>query len=44
MAKRQRNMFVRILLGHALVLSVIIVFFYIGYLDGTQLACVTVVV
>lgn len=39
MAKRQRNLFVRILLGLALALAVIIVFFFVGYLIGTHFAC-----
>jgi hypothetical protein len=44
MAKKQRSLGARILLGLAFVLAVIIVFFFIGYLIGSHLAVVVTVV
>jgi hypothetical protein len=38
MAKKQRSLWVRVLLGVAFMLAVIIVFFFIGYLLGSELA------
>lgn len=40
MARKPRSIFIRLLLGLALVLAIIIVFFFIGYLIGTRLAIV----
>lgn len=40
MAKKQRRVWVRVLLGLAFMLAVIIVFFFIGYLLGSELAVV----
>ena len=44
MAKNQRSMWVRVLLGLAFMLAVIVVFFFIGYLIGLELAVVVAVV
>jgi hypothetical protein len=44
MSKKQRTVWVRILLGLALVLAVIIVFFFIGYLVGSHLTGILPVV